>query len=72
VIVYPTIEDVVLAHERLITAFGEAQGIRDRRAPESALARPRTGYDSSRRRHYSKAYRRTIHSSTAINGLRLP
>ena len=41
---YPTIEEVLSAHARLILLFGGAPGIRDRGALESALARPQTGY----------------------------
>ena len=42
--IYPTIEEVVAAHGLLIARFGGSQGIRDRGALESALARPQTGY----------------------------
>ncbi len=42
--VYPSIEEVLVAHERLIQVFGGAPGLRDLGALESALARPRTGY----------------------------
>ena len=41
---YPSIEDVISAHGRLIERFGGAAGLRDRAALESALARPQTGY----------------------------
>jgi len=41
---YPSIEDVIAAHDRLIERFGGAVGLRDRAALESALARPQTGY----------------------------
>jgi death-on-curing protein len=41
---YPTIEDVLAAHERLIAKFGGSLGVRDRNALVSALARPRTGH----------------------------
>ncbi len=43
-IVYPSIEEVVAAHERLIALFGGSSGLRDRAALEAALARPQTGY----------------------------
>ena len=41
---YPSIEDIISAHGRLIERFGGAAGLRDRAAWESALARPQTGY----------------------------
>jgi death-on-curing protein len=41
---YPTAEEVITVHARLIARFGGASGIRDRGALESALARPQTGY----------------------------
>ena len=41
---YPTIDEVVAVHARLIARFGGSLGIRDRGALESALARPQTGY----------------------------
>ena len=43
---YPSVEDVIVVHARLIARFGGAPGIRDRGALESALARPRSGYYS--------------------------
>ena len=42
--IYPTVGEVIAVHSRLIAGFGGSLGIRDRGAPESALARPRTGY----------------------------
>jgi death-on-curing protein len=44
VIRYPSIDEALAAHARLILLFGGAQGIRDLGALEAALARPRTGY----------------------------
>ena len=41
---YPTVDDVIGTHERLIAKFGGSLGIRDRGAIESALARPQSGY----------------------------
>jgi death-on-curing protein len=41
---YPTVEETVTVHARLIARFGGSEGIRDRAALESALARPRCGY----------------------------
>jgi len=43
---YPSLAEVLAAHERLLKLFGGAQGIRDRGALESALARPQSGYYS--------------------------
>lgn len=40
---YPTIDDVIAVHARLIARFGGSLGIRDRDALESALARPQSG-----------------------------
>ena len=42
--VYPTIDEAIAVHARLIARFGGSYGIRDRGALESALARPQTGY----------------------------
>ncbi len=41
---YPTVDEVVAVHARLIARFGGSLGIRDRGGLESALARPQTGY----------------------------
>ena len=41
---YPTIDEVVAVHARLIVRYGGSLGIRDQGALESALARPQTGY----------------------------
>lgn len=41
---YPTVEETIAVHAKLIAQFGGSAGIRDRGALESALARPRTGY----------------------------
>ena len=43
---YPTVEETVAVHGRLIARFGGSEGLRDRVALESALARPRCGYYS--------------------------
>lgn len=43
-IIYPRIDEVLIAHSRLIAKFGGLDGLRDRGALESALARPQTGY----------------------------
>ncbi len=42
--IYPSADEVVAAHARLITKFGGSLGVRDRGALESAVARPQTGY----------------------------
>jgi death-on-curing protein len=44
VIFYPAFDEVLLIHRGLIERFGGSQGLRDRGALESALARPQTGY----------------------------
>ena len=41
---YPSVDEVLAAHARLIAVFGGAQGIRDRGALEAALAKPQSGY----------------------------
>ena len=46
--VYPTIDDVIAVHARLIARFGGSHGIRDPGALESALARPQSGYYTDR------------------------
>ena len=43
---YPTVDEVIAVHARLIDRFGGSLGIRDRGALESALARPQIGYYS--------------------------
>ncbi|MGE0131978.1 MAG: type II toxin-antitoxin system death-on-curing family toxin [Blastocatellales bacterium] len=43
-IIYPAIDEVLIAHARLIARFGGGGGLRDRGALEAALARPQTGY----------------------------
>lgn len=41
---YPTVDEVITVHGRLIAKFGGSPGIRDRGTLEAALARPQTGY----------------------------
>jgi len=41
---YPTVDDVLAAHARLIAKFGGSLGIRDYGALEHAVARPQDGY----------------------------
>jgi len=41
---YPSLDEVLAAHQILIARFGGSLGVRDRGAQESALARPQTGY----------------------------
>jgi death-on-curing protein len=41
---YPTVEETLAVHAKLIMRFGGSHGIRDRGALESALARPQSGY----------------------------
>jgi death-on-curing protein len=43
---YPTVDEVIAVHARMIAKFGGSLGIRDRGALESALARPQSGYYS--------------------------
>ena len=42
--IYPTIEEVLLLHSRLLERFGGTPGLRDRGGLEAALARPKQGY----------------------------
>jgi death-on-curing protein len=44
VTIYPTVDEVVAVHARLIAKFGGSLGIRDRGALEAAVARPQSGY----------------------------
>jgi death on curing protein len=44
---YPTLDEVLFLHERLLARFGGAPGVRDLGLVESALARPRSGYYGS-------------------------
>ena len=44
---FPTIQEVIIMHDALISAFGGAPGIRDEGALASALMRPQLGYYDS-------------------------
>lgn len=44
---FPTFEEALHAHRRLVERFGGAPGLRDPGLLESALARPRSGYYES-------------------------
>jgi death-on-curing protein len=44
VTIYPSVDEVIGTHARLIARFGGSPGVRDRGALESAVARPQTGY----------------------------
>lgn len=44
---YPTLDEVLYLHERLLERFGGRAGVRDLGLLESALARPRSGYYDS-------------------------
>ena len=41
---YPTLAEVLVMHEILLTEFGGAEGVRDLAALDSALMRPQLGY----------------------------
>jgi death-on-curing protein len=43
-VTYPTVDEAIAVHARLVAKFGGSLGIRDRGALESALARPQSGY----------------------------
>jgi len=47
VVLYPTLEETLLLHKRLIERFGGKPGVRDLGLLQSALARPQTGYYGS-------------------------
>ncbi len=42
--IYPTLDEALYLHERLLQQFGGTQGVRDLGLLESALHRPRSGY----------------------------
>lgn len=42
--VFPTLEEVLYLHRRLLERFGGREGVRDLGLLESSLARPRSGY----------------------------
>ena len=44
---YPTLEETLYLHNRLLEVFGGAHGVRDLGLLESALARPKSGYYES-------------------------
>lgn len=41
---YPSLEDAIAVHSRVIAKFGGSPALRDQGALESALARPQSGY----------------------------
>lgn len=43
-ITYPSVEDALLIHQRVLFRFGGTSGVRDMGALESAIARPQSGY----------------------------
>ena len=45
--VYPTLEEALYLHRKLIERFGGSEGVRDLGLLESALARPQSGYYST-------------------------
>ena len=45
--IYPTLDEAIYLHERLIETFGGLPGVRDMGLLESALFRPRSGYYAS-------------------------
>lgn len=45
--IYPTLEETLELHEKLIQRFGGQSGVRDMGLLESALFRPQTGYYDS-------------------------
>jgi death-on-curing protein len=45
--IFPTLEEALYLHDRLIERFGGSPGVRDLGLLESALARPRSGYYES-------------------------
>lgn len=52
---YPSLDDVLGAHSRLLKLFGGAPGVRDLAALEAALARPMSGH-----------YRDTVEQAAAL------
>ena len=46
-LLFPTLDEALYLHERLIERFGGTPGVRDKGLLESALARPRSGYYKS-------------------------
>lgn len=46
--VFPTVEEVLFLHRRLLMRFGGQEGVRDMGLLESALSRPRSDYYVSR------------------------
>lgn len=42
--IYPSFDEVLAAHARLLKTFGGAPGVRDRGALKSALGRPQSGH----------------------------
>jgi len=45
--IYPTLEEALHLHRRLLEVFGGDEGVRDLGLLDSALARPRSGYYES-------------------------
>jgi len=46
-LLFPTLEEALYLHNRIIEHYGGATGVRDKGLLESALARPRSGYYQS-------------------------
>jgi len=43
---YPSLDEILIVHAKLIEQFGGSLGVRDQAGIESALARPQSGYYS--------------------------
>jgi death-on-curing protein len=67
---YPSVDEVIALHARLIAQFGGSLGIRDRGALESAIARPQSRYYADIIQEAAalwEASLRIIHSSMGTN-----
>lgn len=43
-IIYPSVDEALLIHQRVLFRFGGTSGVRDTGALESAISRPQSGY----------------------------
>lgn len=65
---FPTFEEVLFLHHKLISRYGEESGIRDKGLLESALTRPRSGYYSSLSEQAAALMHSIINSHCFVDG----
>ena len=66
--IYPTLEEALYLHEKLLEVFGGLPGVRDKGLLESALARPRSGYYNSLSEQAAALLHSLVHNHAFIDG----